>query len=71
MSWIESIPIDSIKIKVYKLRSLNNDLAAYFSKLATSPLDYCLLLGFYFLVSFLPSLVMAGLSGIFLPAKGT
>jgi len=68
-SWIESIPLASIRLKIYKLKALNNDLKVYFNKLAKPPLDSALLVGFYLLASFIPSLLLSFLSSILFPKK--
>ena len=49
---------------MYKLVALNQDLNQYFKKLAKSPIDTVLLVLFYFLISFLPSLLLSALSSI-------
>ena len=69
VSWIEGIPLPSFRLKFYKLKALNTDLAAYFNKLTKPPLDTALLVSFYLLVSFVPSLLFSILSSLLLPKK--
>ena len=68
-SWIEGIPFASARLKVYKLKAFNNDLAAYFNKQTQPPLGMVLLAVFYLLASFIPSLILSFVASFLLPTK--
>jgi hypothetical protein len=59
IDWIEGIPFASVRVKLYKVISLNKYIATYFNKQSKPPLDTVMLVLFYLLVSFLPSLVLS------------
>ena len=69
VSWIEGIPFASARLKVYKLKAFNNDLAAYFNKHTEPPIGMLLQASFYLLASFIPSLLLSFIASFLFPKK--
>ena len=69
IGWIEGIPLVQARVKMYKLVALNRDLTQYFSKQASPPLDKVLLVLFYFVTSFLPSILFSLITSFFYSNK--
>jgi len=68
-SWIEGIPLASARLRLIKLKALNNDLAAYLTKYTEPPLDMVLLASFYLLASFIPSLLLTFIGSLLFAKK--
>jgi hypothetical protein len=68
-SWIEGIPLASVRLKIYKLKALNKDLRIYFNSLVKPPIDSVLLVSFYLIASFIPSLVLSFFSSLIFSKK--
>ena len=62
-SWIESVPSTLVKEKLYKLRAMNSDISKMFESQLPPACVIPALCVFYFILSYLPSIIWVALMG--------
>lgn len=62
-SWIESVPSTLVKEKLYKLKAMNSDISKMFESQLPPVCVIPALCGFYFILSYLPSMIWVALMG--------
>jgi hypothetical protein len=62
-SWIESVPSALVKEKLYKLRAMNSDISKMFESQLPPACVIPALCVFYFILSYLPSMIWVALMG--------